>query len=121
MDWKPGAFWDSDVAKVLEGMARDLRIHPDADSEAALERYVAVVAAAQRPDGHLNSRFTLVDPDKRWTNLRSAHELYCAGHLIEAAVAHFEATGRRAFLDVALRLADCIGATFGRGKGKKRG
>ena len=121
MDWKPGAFWDSDVAKVLEGMARDLRIHPDADSEAALERYVAVVAAAQRPDGYLNSRFTLVDPDKRWTNLRSAHELYCAGHLIEAAVAHFEATGRRAFLDVALRLADCIGATFGRGKGKKRG
>ena len=121
MDWTPHVFWDSDVAKVLEGMARDLCIHPDPKAEEALERYVAIVAAAQQPDGYLNSHFTLVEPDKRWTSLQYQHELYCAGHLIEAAVAHFEATGRRTFLDVARRLADCIGATFGRGRGKKRG
>ena len=119
--WRPHHFWDSDVAKVMEGMARDLRIHPDPALAARLDELVAVVAASQQPDGYLDSFFTLTAPDKRWTNLRDMHELYCAGHMAEAAVAHFEATGSRKFLDVARRCADCIAATFGRGKGKKRG
>ena len=120
-DWRPHHFWDSDVAKVMEGMARDLRIHPDPALARKLDGLVAVVAAAQRPDGYLNSFYTLTAPDKRWSNLRDMHELYCAGHLIEAAVAHFEATGSRTLLDAACRYADLIGSVFGRGKGRKHG
>lgn len=119
--WRPHHFWDSDVAKVLEGMARDLLIHPDPALAARLGDLVGVVVAAQRPDGYLNSFHTLTAPEKRWSNLRDMHELYCAGHLIEAAVAHFEATGSRAFLDAMCRYADLIGAVFGRGRGQKRG
>ncbi len=120
-DWRPHHFWDSDVAKVMEGMARALRIHPDPALARKLDGLVAVVAAAQRPDGYLNSFYMLTAPDKRWSNLRDMHELYCAGHLIEAAVAHFEATGSRVFLDAACRYADLIGSVFGRGRGKRRG
>ncbi|MFH1730990.1 MAG: beta-L-arabinofuranosidase domain-containing protein, partial [Planctomycetota bacterium] len=82
---------------------------------------VALLATAQQPDGYLNTHYTPVEPDKRWSNLRDCHELYCAGHLMEAAVAHFNATGRRALLDVMCRYADYIGSVFGRSKGKRRG
>jgi uncharacterized protein len=68
---------------------------------------------AQRPDGYLNSYFTNVEPDARWTDLRDGHELYCAGHLIEAGVAHYLATGKRSLLDVVCRYADCIASIFG--------
>ena len=119
--WTPHVFWDSDVAKVLEGMARDLRLHPDPAAARRLDEYVRIVVAAQRPDGYLNTHFTLVEPDRRWTNLRDCHELYCAGHLTEAAVAHYEATGSRLFLDAMCRYADYIATVFGRGKGQKRG
>ncbi len=120
-DWTPHVFWDSDVAKVLEGMARDLLLHPDPAAAAKLDEYVRIVVAAQQPDGYLNTHFTLVEPEKRWTNLHDWHELYCAGHLIEAAVTHFETTGSRLFLDAMCRYADAIGAFFGRGRGQKRG
>ena len=60
---------------------------------------------AQQPDGYLNTYFTVVAPDKRWSNLRDLHELYCMGHLMEAAAAHHQATGSAAFLDVMLRCA----------------
>ena len=120
-DWTPHVYWDSDVAKVLEGMARDMALNPDPAAAALLEDYVKIVVSAQQPDGYLNTHFTLVEPEKRWTNLRDCHELYCAGHLIEAAVAHFEATGSRLFLDTMCRYADYIGEVFGRGKGQKRG
>ncbi len=121
MDWWPHIFWDSDVAKVLEGMARDLRLHPDPAAEARLEELVRLVVSAQQPDGYLNTHFTSVEPEKRWTNLHDWHELYCAGHLIEAAVEHFRATGRRTFLNAACRYADYIGKVFGRGRGKRPG
>ena len=120
-DWTPHVFWDSDVAKVLEGMARDLLLHPDPAAAAKLDEYVRIVVAAQQPDGYLNTHFMLVEPEKRWTNLHDWHELYCAGHLIEAAVAHFKATGSRLFLNVICRYADAIGAFFGRGRGQQRG
>jgi uncharacterized protein len=74
---------------------------------------IAKIAAAQQPDGYLNTYYTLAEPGKRWTNLPTMHELYCAGHMIEAAVAHYRATGKRTFLDVAVRYADCIDNTFG--------
>jgi uncharacterized protein len=120
--WRPGMarkphyFWDSDVAKWVEAAAYCLATKLDAALRRKLERVVALIARAQQPDGYLNVYFTVVEPAKRWTNLRDHHELYCAGHLIEAGVAHFEATGKRTLLDVVCRYADHIDATFGPGK-----
>jgi hypothetical protein len=79
---------------------------------------IATLAAAQQPDGYLNSYFVVKEPTKRWTNLRDWHELYCAGHMFEAAVAHFRSTGKRTLLDTLLRYADHIDATFGPGRRK---
>ena len=126
-DWKPGdepvphIFWDSDVAKWLEAACYTLATHPNKTLERRVEKTVALFAAAQQPDGYLNTHYTPVEPQNRWSNLRNCHELYCAGHLMEAAVAHFRATGRRTMLDVMCRYADYIETVFGRGKGKKRG
>ena len=106
-------FHDSDLVKVLEGVAYSIATHPDKDLEAQLERVVSLIARAQRPDGYCNSYFIMTGLDKRWKNLRSQHELYCAGHMFEAAVAHYEATGRRTFLDVARKFADHIASVFG--------
>jgi len=125
--WRPGdepvphIFWDSDVAKWLEAACYSLATHRGRKLEKRVERVVALFAAAQQPDGYLNTHYTPVEPDKRWSNLRDCHELYCAGHLMEAAVAHFNATGRRTLLDVMCRYADYIDSVFGRSKGKKRG
>ena len=127
LDWtegkepKPHQFWDSDLAKWIEAAAYDLAIAPNPETEAVIDGLVALMEAAQLPDGYLNSFYQQVCPEKRWTNLRDMHELYCAGHLIEAAVAYFQATGKRAFLDVMSRYADCIDGTFGPEAGKRRG
>ena len=110
--WFPHIFWDSDVAKVAEGMARELARRPDPELAKKLDALARLIVSAQRPDGYLNTHFTLVEPEKRWTNLHDWHELYCAGHLMEAAVAHFEATGERFFLDAMRRYADLIAKTF---------
>ncbi len=109
-------FNDSDVYKVLEGASYSLADHPDPALARTVDDVVAKIAAAQQPDGYLNSYYTLAEPGKRWSNLKDMHELYCAGHMIEAAVAHFRATGKRTFLDVAARYADLIDQTFGPGK-----
>ena len=119
--WHPHIFWDSDVAKVVEGMARELARRPDPALARKLDSLARLIVSAQRPDGYLNTHFTLVEPEKRWTNLHDWHELYCAGHLVEAAVAHFEATGERFFLDAMRRYGDLIAKTFGRKRGQKRG
>jgi len=119
--WWPHIFWDSDVAKVAEGMAREIARRPDPALARRLDDLARLIVSAQRPDGYLNTHFTLVEPEKRWTNLHDWHELYCAGHLMEAAVAHFEATGERFFLDAMRRYADLIAKTFGRKRGQKRG
>jgi DUF1680 family protein len=127
LNWKEGdsnpphIFWDSDVAKWIEAASYSLATHPDAVLEGLLDRVIAKIAHAQQPDGYLNTHYTQVEPGKRWTNLRDYHELYCAGHLIEAAVAHFQATGKRTLLDTLCRYADLIGDTFGTADGKKRG
>ncbi len=127
LNWKPGMpnqphiFWDSDVAKVLEGIAYLLCQQPDAELERRYDELVDRIAAAQQPDGYLNTYFTVVEPDKRWTNLYDWHELYCAGHLMEAAVAGYEALGKRKFLDVMCRYADYIDSKFGREEGKIHG
>jgi DUF1680 family protein len=127
LTWKPGdpnpphIFWDSDVAKWIEAAAYSLASHPDADLERLVDGVIDRIARSQHPDGYLNTHYTAVEPEKRWSNLRDCHELYCAGHLIEAAVAHFEATGKRTFLDVVCRYANHIGRVFGTGEGQKRG
>lgn len=111
---RPHIFWDSDFAKVLEGMALALAQNPeDKELAAELDEYVDLVISAQQPDGYLNTYFTQVEPDKRWSNIFDWHELYCAGHLMEAAVAHFRATGNRKFLDTLCRYADYIATVFG--------
>lgn len=116
--WMQGEFQgiyfnDSDVYKVLEGASYSLAQHPDPALEQTVDQVIAKIAAAQQPDGYLNTYFTLKEPDKRWTDLPVKHELYCAGHLFEAATAHYRATGKRTLLDVAIRLADHIDRTFG--------
>ena len=127
LKWKPGdpnpphIFWDSDVAKWMEAAAYSLTCHPDKTLEQNLDRVIALMEKAQLPDGYLNTHFIAVEPEKRWTNLRDNHELYCAGHLMEAAVAHYHATGKRSFLDVMCRYADHIHRTFGPGRDQKRG
>ena len=109
-------FHDSDVYKVLEGVAYSLHTHPDPKLAARLEEIIELIRGSQQPDGYVNTWFTLKEPQKRWQNLRGAHELYCAGHMFEAAVAHYRATGKRTFLDVAGKFADYIGSVFGPGK-----
>lgn len=109
-------FNDSDVFKAIEGASYALFHRRDAELAARLDALVARIAAAQQADGYLNSYFTVVTDEPRWTNTRDKHELYCAGHLIEAGVAHFSMTGKRELLDVAVKLADHVNATFGPGK-----
>jgi DUF1680 family protein len=104
---------DSDVYKVLEGIAYTLAGKRDPDLEKRTDAIIAKIAAAQQPDGYLNTYYTLVKPRERWKNIAHGHELYCAGHLIEAAVAYHQATGKRKLLDVARKLADHICDTFG--------
>jgi DUF1680 family protein len=126
LKWKKGEpephiFWDSDLAKTMEAASYSLLTHPDKKLEKQLDSIIAKMAKAQRKDGYLNSHYIAVEPKNRWTNLRDKHELYCAGHLIEAAVAHFQATGKRNFLDVMIRCADHIALMFGPKRGQKRG
>jgi hypothetical protein len=106
-------FNDSDVYKVLEGASYALADQHDPTLERTVDDVIAKIAAAQQPNGYLNTYFTLAEPDKKWTDFAGKHELYCAGHLIEGAVAHYRATGKKTFLNVAIRLADHLDATFG--------
>ena len=106
-------FQDSDVAKWLEAVAWSLCQKPDSALEKTADDVIELVAAAQCDDGYLNTYFTVKAPGERWTNLAECHELYCAGHMIEAGVAFFQATGKRRLLDVVCKLADHIDSVFG--------
>ncbi|OUE09116.1 Non-reducing end beta-L-arabinofuranosidase [Clavibacter michiganensis] len=117
----PHIFWDSDIAKWIEAASYSLVSHPDPELDARLDEVIALLSSAQGDDGYLNTYFTVIAPEDRFTDLRDAHELYCAGHLIEAAVAHHAATGKTTLLDVMRRYADLIGTVFGRGEGQIRG
>lgn len=111
-------FQDSDLAKWLEAVAYVLSFQPDPKLEKLADEAIELVCAAQQSDGYLNTFFTIKEPDQRWRNLREGHEMYCAGHMMEAAVAYFEATGKRRLLDAMMRLADLICNTFGPEEGK---
>lgn len=108
-------FNDSDVYKALEGAANLLALTPDAALEKRMDDLIALFAAAQQDDGYLNTYFQVAKPGERWTNDRF-HELYCAGHLIEAALAWEHATGKHNLLDVAERYVDHIETVFGPGR-----
>ncbi len=111
-------FNDSDLYKVMEGAAYSLKIYPDPELEKYVDGVIEKIAAAQWEDGYLYTFYSLPQrqPEKRWTDVRNKHELYCAGHFFEAAVAYYQATGKREILDVAIRLADYIDSVFGPGK-----
>jgi len=114
------AFNDTDPYKIIEGASYSLSIHPDPKLEAYLDNLIDKIAAAQEPDGYLYTIRT-IDPDnpgawggkERWSSLMVSHELYNAGHLYEAAVAHYLVTGKRNLLDVAIKNADLIAGVFG--------
>jgi DUF1680 family protein len=114
-------FQDSDLAKWLEAVGFSLATNPDPELEKRADEIIDIIAKAQQDDGYLNTYFTIKEPDKKWTDLRDGHELYCAGHMIEAAVAYFEATGKRKLLDVVCRFADHIDSVFGKEPNKKKG
>ncbi len=113
-------FNDSDVFKIIEGASYTLALADDPKLEAYLDDLIAKIAAAQEEDGYLYTART-IDPEhpargvspKRWGNIKDGHELYNVGHLYEAAVAHYQATGKRSLLDVALKNADLIANIFG--------
>ncbi len=105
-------FYDSDAYKWLEAASLALAYARDPELEAMVDRFIAEIAAAQEPDGYLQTQYTF-KKQERWSNLADDHELYCAGHLIQAAIAHHAVTGKRSLYDVALKLADCIDRTFG--------
>lgn len=96
-------FQDSDAAKWLEAAAYSLIHHPNGELEQTMDDLIRIIAEAQDSDGYLNTYFTIANREKRWTNLLEAHELYCSGHMMEAACAYYQATGKRSLLDVMLR------------------
>jgi len=112
---------DSDLYKIIEGAAYCLHDRPDQDMEDSVDKIIDLIASAQWKDGYLFTFHTLPQrqPSLRWTDLQNKHELYCAGHLVEAGIAYYEATGKRKLLDVAIKFADHIDSTFG--PTKKRG
>ena len=104
---------DSDVYKMIEGIAYALSTERNPDLEKRTDAIIAKIAAAQQPDGYINTYYTLVKPEERWKNIAHGHEMYCAGHLIEAAAAYYQATGKKQLLEVARKMADHIGTVFG--------
>ncbi len=114
-------FNDSDVYKWLEGVAWTLATEDAPDLARMVDVVIREIADAQQPDGYLNTYFMFEHEAERWSNLRDLHEMYCAGHLMQAAVAHHRATGEDRLLNVARRLADHICAVFGPEAGKRPG
>ncbi len=114
-------FWDSDLGKSIETVAYSLYRRANPTLEARVDEIIDMYEKLQDKDGYLNAWFQRVQPGRRWTNLRDHHELYCAGHLIEGAVAYYQATGKRKLLDIMCRYADYLISVFGHGPGKLPG
>ena len=114
-------FQDSDVAKWIEAAAFSLIHHPDPELEKTVDGAVDLIVSAQQPDGYLDTYYIINGLEKRWTNLRDHHELYCAGHMLEAAVAYYRATGKDKLLNAMIRYVDYIDSVFGAEEGKCHG
>jgi len=109
-------FNDSDIYKTIEATGYSLKLFPDPALEAYTDSIIDIVEAAQWEDGYLNTYYTLTNPSNRWTNIKDNHELYCAGHLFEGAVAYYQATGKDKLLNISVDFADQILDEFGPGK-----
>ncbi|HPQ57008.1 MAG TPA: glycoside hydrolase family 127 protein, partial [Bacteroidales bacterium] len=120
------SFDDTDVYKTIEGASYLLQTYPDKELEAYIDSVLVLVAAAQEPDGYLYTARTM-NPEhphqwagnKRWEKVEElSHEFYNLGHMVEGAIAHYQATGKRSFLDIAIRYADCVCREIGDGPGQ---
>lgn len=111
-------FQDSDVAKWIEAAAYSLKWHPDKALEKQIDETIDLIVMTQQPDGYIGTYYTINGLEKRWTNVMRHHELYCAGHMLEAAVAYYGVTGKRKFLDAMIRFMDYIDTVFGPEEGK---
>jgi len=120
-DFTMQIFWDSDVGKWIEAASYALSHRRDEAIEADIDAITELLATAQLPDGYLNCWYIGRELENRWTNLRDNHELYCAGHMLEGAVAYFQVTGRRRLLDIMLRYVDHIDTVFGPRENQKHG
>lgn len=109
-------FQDSDVAKWLEAAAYSLSVFPDEELEKRADKVIDLVAKAQGEDGYLDTYFMIKEPEHRWKNMLEGHELYCMGHMMEAAAGYYEVTGKDKILKVAERMTDYIASVFGEGK-----
>ena len=120
------SFDDTDVYKTIEGASYLLQTYPDKKLEAYIDSVLVLVAAAQEPDGYLYTARTMNPKhphewagSKRWEKVEElSHEFYNLGHMLEGAIAHYQATGKRTFLDIAIRYADCICREIGEGPGQ---
>lgn len=120
-EFQGAVFQDTDVAKWLEAVGFVLSYERDEKLEKLADQTIDLIGRAQQDDGYLNTYFTIKEPGRRWCNLTEGHELYTAGHMIEAAVAYYEATGKNKFLNIVSRFADLICDTFGTEEGKNHG
>lgn len=111
-------FQDSDLAKWLEAVGYTLAWHKDSELEKTADEIIEIVEKAQQEDGYLDTYYIINGMEKRWTNLADNHELYCAGHMIEAGVAYYQGTGKKKLLNIVKRFADCIDKSFGPEEGK---
>lgn len=114
-EFKGLVYDDSDLYKMIEGCSYSLMNHPNPELEKKIDEIISKIAGAQLEDGYLMTYFILGNLSQRWTNM-DKHEMYCCGHLIEAAIAYYNATGKRTLLDVAIKYANHIDNTFGEGK-----
>ena len=105
-------FCDTDAYKWLEAVAYCIESGSAGEFEIIADKLIELIGRAQQPDGYLNTWYTVVCPEKKWTNLAEGHELYCAGHLIEAAAAYYNATGKEKLLNIAQKNADLIYRVF---------
>ncbi len=114
-------FQDSDLYKWLEAVGNALKIQPNTELEAKADEIISYIMQAQEDDGYLNTYFQIKHPQQKWSNVLECHELYCAGHLIEAAVSYYQATGKERILTVARKFADHIDTVFGPGPNQLHG
>jgi len=118
-EFKGAVFQDTDIAKWLEAVAYSLECNPNKELEKLADEVIDLIGKAQDETGYLNTYFTIKKPNLRWTNLKEGHELYTSGHMIEAAVAYYKATGKDKFLNIMIRNADLICDVFGESKNNK--
>ena len=114
-------FQDTDFSKWIEAVGYSLTQHPDAVLEKSADEAIDIVCEAQQEDGYLDTYYIINGKDMIFSNLRDHHELYCFGHLVEGAVAYYEATGKDKLLKAAERFADYIDHYFGYGQGQCKG